>query len=284
MRKLVSGLLVVSGEMERWLEVALDQGEAGLRAVLEGDQTGVMRITCALLLRKARFHVTAVLRANEACNVHSVGVQMRPVLECAGQVALFVRNSMLQPDEGFEKVLGYLDADYYQTTIRATKGRVGHDELLADLARVRQETEESARRVTGDEPRAVVQAKLRRFGKLRHIDKVTELSGGENWYRYLSEHFCHGRPDAVRASWQGGVTSVNTVQDELACAGMMDYLANQLAVMIAFAALCPIDGEVAEDRSQAALSQLEAVRNKTRELRESAVSDVRGTDAGGGDV
>ena len=280
MGKLVAGLLVVSGEMERWLRVPLDQGEAGLRAVIEGDQTGAMRITCALLLRKARLHVTAVLRADKTSNVHSLGVQMRPVLECAGQVALFVRNSMLEPDEGFEKVVAYLDADYYQTTIRATKGGVGHEELLAHLARVRRETEESARRVTGDEPRAVAKAKLRRFGRLRQIDKVGELFGGDNWYRYLSEHFCHGRPDGVRASWQGGVTSANTVQDELACAGMMDYLANQLAVLLFYAALCPADGEVEEDRSQAALSQLEAVRNKTKELREWALSAVRTTDAG----
>ena len=42
MRKLVSGLLLVSGEMERWLEVPLHQGEAARRAVLEGDETGAM--------------------------------------------------------------------------------------------------------------------------------------------------------------------------------------------------------------------------------------------------
>ena len=37
---------------------------------------------CESLLRKARLHAIAVLRANETGNVHSLAVQMRPVLEC----------------------------------------------------------------------------------------------------------------------------------------------------------------------------------------------------------
>ena len=42
--------------------------------------------TCALIFRKGRLHMLGAYRANETDNLHSLAVQMRPVLECAGQV------------------------------------------------------------------------------------------------------------------------------------------------------------------------------------------------------
>ena len=47
---------------------------------------------CVLFLRKAKIHMVAVLRANENSNVHSLAVQMRPLLECTGQVVLIFHN------------------------------------------------------------------------------------------------------------------------------------------------------------------------------------------------
>ena len=86
-----------TSEIERWLDTEevvgneagsllqswLSNSEEELSSamdVLEDDPARLYRIICALLLRKARIHSLAVLRANETNNVHSVAVQMRPVL------------------------------------------------------------------------------------------------------------------------------------------------------------------------------------------------------------
>ena len=45
-----------------------------------------VRNECGLLLRKAQFHMIAVLRANKSSNLHSMAIHMRVVLECAAQV------------------------------------------------------------------------------------------------------------------------------------------------------------------------------------------------------
>jgi hypothetical protein len=81
---LLGNLVGAVGEIEQCLDVDVEGDEAAARAVLEGDPTGPFRITCALLLRKAKIHMIAMLRANQNSNVHSLAVQMRPVLECAG--------------------------------------------------------------------------------------------------------------------------------------------------------------------------------------------------------
>ena len=117
------------GETERWLDVAVEGDEASARAVLENDPAGVFRIPCARLLRKAKIHMVAVLRANETNNMHSLAVQMRPVLECAGQVVLIFHNLTNNSELGESVVLRYMSADYYGTFIRLTKGGVSHEQL-----------------------------------------------------------------------------------------------------------------------------------------------------------
>ena len=59
---------------------------------LEEDPLGVLRVTTHLLTKKARFHAMAVRSANEAGNIHSLAVQMRPALECAGQMVTIFGN------------------------------------------------------------------------------------------------------------------------------------------------------------------------------------------------
>lgn len=71
-------------EFERWLDVTGGWVEATEKIDLDADPTATFRIMSALLLRKARLHTVAVLRANETNNLHSLAVQIRPVLECAG--------------------------------------------------------------------------------------------------------------------------------------------------------------------------------------------------------
>ena len=49
---------------------------------------------------------------------------------------------------------------------------------------------------------------------------------------------------------------------------MMDYLVNQIAVMNAYAMLCPSAGEAVEDWAETGLKQLKAVRSTCKALRD----------------
>ena len=249
---LLAKSVVAVGEIERWLDVAVDGDEASARPLLEDDPTSVFRIMCALLLRKAKIHTFAVLRANETSNVHSLAVQMRPVLECAGQVVLVLHNLMIEPERGESVVRGYLNADYYRMVIGLTKGDVGHEQLLTMIS--------GASGMSDQE--------LRQGRSLKQADKVAALQEGKGWYEYLSERFCHGRANWRGDPWEGGVSSVNTARDDYTLAGLMDYLVNQVAVMNAYAALCPTLRGVAETRVEAALAQLHEVRATTKALRD----------------
>ena len=86
---LLAKSVAMTGRLERRLAAQLD---------LDADPTAHGRIMYALLLRKARLHTVAVLRANETNNVHSLAAQMRPVLECAGQVVFYFHNLIIAPD------------------------------------------------------------------------------------------------------------------------------------------------------------------------------------------
>jgi len=250
----LGNLVLVVNEIERCLDVDVEGDEAAALAVLEGDPTSTFRFTCAVLLRKAKIHMGAMLRANENNNLHSLAVQMRPVLECAGQVVLVFHNLMIEQERGVSKILNYVNADYYRTMIGLTKGEVGHEQLIAHISELNEMSKE----------------KVGRGKRLRQEDKVETLEGGRSWYNYLSERFCHGEGDWRGYSWQGGVSSMNTVEDEYTFAGLMDYLVNQVAVMNAYAALFSVAGDMAHGRVEAALNQLQEVRALTKTLRDAA--------------
>ena len=144
MADLLGNLVAVSGHTEQWLDVAMDGKEDWTRVSLEDDPTGAFRIGCALLLRKARLHMIAMLRANENSNLHSLGVQIRPILECAGQVVLVFHNLMIEPGRGASVVGGYLNADFYRTFIGLTKGELGHGQLLKMISTASGVSEEEA--------------------------------------------------------------------------------------------------------------------------------------------
>ena len=254
MGNLLAKLVGAVGETERWLDVDVEGDEASARAVCEGDPAGVYRLMCAALLRKAKIHMIAMLRANENRNLHSLAVQMRPVLECAGQVVFVFHNLMIEQEQGVSVVLGYMNADYYRTMIGLTKGEVTHEQLLGHILELNEMSEE--RIGTG--------------GSLRQSDKVALLEGGKYWYDYLSKRFCHGEADWRGLSCQGGVSSMDTVQDEYTFAGLMDYLVNQVAVMNAYAALFSVAGDMAHERVEAALAQGQEVRASTKKLRDAA--------------
>ena len=98
MAKLLTKAVAMTSKLERRLDVAGGWPEASAQIDLNADPAAALRIMGALLLRKARIHAVAVLRANETSNLHSLAVQMRPVLECAGQVVFLFQNTMIAPD------------------------------------------------------------------------------------------------------------------------------------------------------------------------------------------
>ncbi|MDE0528101.1 MAG: hypothetical protein OXH85_05375 [Truepera sp.] len=274
MANLLEKSIATTCELERWLDVTGSLREVMVQFDLASDPTGTIRIMCALLLRKARLHTDAVLRANETNNVHSLAVQMRPVLECAGQVVFIFHNLMIAPDltiareRAADLVGGYLNADYYRTIIGATKGKVGHKALLEKIA----EAEEAAAASFG------MPTPQRKGKSLKQADKVATLVEGNSWYDYLSEYFCHGRADWRGHSWRGGVVSVDMVQDEFTFAGLMDYLVKQVAFMNAYAALCPIVGDDGRGWVEATLEQLRDARETSMAVRDAAVAALSNAD------
>ena len=291
---LLAKTIEATGEIERWLDIKVESGEArspteawlgktqedlaSANSLPESDPASVGRFISSLLLRKARIHTLAVLRANETNNVHSLAVQARPVLECAGQVVLIFHHLIIAPDvqmepeRAIDKVTSHLDADYYQTLIRATKGNVGHEELLQKIT----EAAEAAAKSFG------MPIPQRRRGKrLRQADKVAMLVRGKNWYDYLSKYFCHGDANWTGHSWQGGVSSLDLTH-ELTCVGLMSYLVDQVALMNAYASLCPVAGDPAGGRVDAALARLCKVRADSATLWNAALMAIKRNEVGKG--
>lgn len=175
--KLVSGLAAITAQVERWLQVPADRDEPALEIEVDGDWSDGIAIDLVSLLRRVRLHAVTVVVVNEACNAHSLAVQMRSALECAGQVALIFHNLVLEPKQGLTRVLSYLDWDYYETTIRSSKGVVGHEQLLEQLASIRRNAKEDVERILAEDLRFGQNAEGQRRGGGRtfdHIDKVAD--------------------------------------------------------------------------------------------------------------
>ena len=264
-------------ELERWLDVSGGWHEDSAQTDVDADPTATLRIIGGLLLRKARIHTVAVLRANETSNLHSLAVQMRPVLECTGQVVFFFHNTMIapnllmEPEQAAEVVGNRLNADHYQTLRTRTKGKVSPEELRE----VEAQAQEAAAAFFG-----APKPKRRKGRRLDQTDKVATLEKGREWYGYLSDHFSHGKvPDWRGLSWRGGVISIDRVEDEFAFLGLMYYLVNQVALMNASAALCPVARD-ADDQwdlwVEPALAQLRDVRQSSKALRDAALGGATG--------
>lgn len=268
MAELLEESVSVVGETQRSLGVAVDGERESLQNVLEEDSAGAYRILCALLLHKSKLHMRAMLRANSRNSIHSLAVQMRPILECAGQIVHVFGTSLTAPKEvGVKAVLEYVNSDFYQATIGLTKGDIGHTELLKTIS--------DASTMSG--------TNVRKGRRLRQTDKVAALRGGEAWYRHLSDHFCHGdKADWSGAPWQGGVGPIDLATD-FTIAGFMDYLVKQVAVMNLHAALCPVDGEVDDGRIELAGAHLQKVRDTSESVRDSAVAAIKNPENGARD-
>ena len=267
MVELLTEAVEMTRKLERRLDVTGGWNEATAQIDLDADPAATLRIQGALLLRKARIHTVAVLRANETGNLHSLAVQMRPVLECAGQVEFIYENSIIAPDllmsrEKAAATLGSrLNADFYQTLVRRTKGHISPKELR----KMGIQAEADAAASVG-----TAKPKRQKSWSLNQADKVAPLAGGRAWYGYLSEHFSHGRVADWRGlSLRGGVISMDKVEDEFAFLGLMSYLVEQVAHMNAAAALCPVAGDTGDQWDQwvePTLAQLRDVRESSKKL------------------
>lgn len=270
--KLLEESVATTRKLERWLNVTGGWREATAQVDFDADPTASVRIMCALLLRKARLHTVAVLQANETNNMHSLAVQMRPVLECAGQVVFLFHNLIVEPELTMEResalnVVGdYLNADYYQRVIGMTRGGVDHKELLETTFAA-----EAAAAASVGMP----EPKTRKGKRFKQADKVAALAGGNSWYDYLSEYFSHGRADWTGLSWRGGVMSIDTVADEFTFAGLTDYLVEQVAVMNAYASLCPVSEGVGQWIGPT-LAQLRQGRETSGALRDAVLPGATG--------
>ena len=201
-----------------------DNLEITAKAAFEDDPLGVLRVTSHWLTKKARFHVIAVLAANKENNIHSLAVQTRPALECAGQMVLLFGNLFGEQADAEDAVDQYLDADYYHTVKRLAKGQIDHHSLLAEISKAN----------------PVRKKPLRKVRSLKESDKVKELEFGHGWYAHLSDCFYHTDLPALKGvSYYGGVQSNNTINDQYAFAAVLDYLVHQAMVMVMYATLCP---------------------------------------------
>ena len=281
MAELLAEVIATTRKLVESLDGDRSWSEAAAAFDLDADPDATYRIQGTLLLRKARLHTLAVLRANESSNLHSLAVQMRPVLECAGQVVFTFRNAYIAPDllmsreKALETLMKRLDADFYQTLRSRTKGAVSAEDLRGMAA----EAEAEAAASFGETPLPTQKA-----WSFRQSDKVASLEGGQKWYAYLSERFGHGRGvDWKGLSLRGGVVSNNRVEDEFAFLGVMSYLARQVAAMNAHAALCPFAGDAGDQWErwvEPALAQLRHVRESSNALVAAARAAVTGDSDG----
>ena len=214
------------------------------QAEFDEDPTIVFRKMSYLLIVKARLHVFAALCANKSSNIHSLAVQMRPALECAGQVVSIFKD-LFGKDLGAEnRISQYVNADYYQTVIRLSRRQIDHNEILEQInAAVKMRTK-----------------RVRNNKSFKELEKVKDLEFGDNWYRHLSGCFFHSDLLALKNhTYFGGVSSCNTLYDEYGFAALMDYLAHQVMVMVMYAAVCPDDGLEEDKRFDSAV---ELLKNK----------------------
>ena len=281
MAELLTQATATTRKLERRLDVTVGWPEASARIDLDADPAATLRIAGVLLLRKARIHTRAVLRANQTNNLHSLAVQMRPVLECAGQVVFLFYNTIIAPDlmmsrERATDVVGArLNADHFHTLRRITKGRVSPDELREIEAQAQAAAAASV---------GVAKPKRRKERRFTQADKVKPLPGGPEWYNYLSEHFTHAKTaDWKGLSWRGGVVSMDRVRDQFAFLGSMFYLVHQVALMNAAAALCPVEEDgnhLWKDWVEPALAELRHVRESSQALVDVARVAVTGAPDG----
>ena len=235
MAKLLAESIEVSGKLE--LQLGKDDMSVDVWNNPDVDPRELLRLIGARVIHKAGIHTEAVLRADESSNLHSLAVQMRPVLECAGQAVYLFHNIFIAPGVLLDKqkanalIETRLNSDIYQSIRRAMKGTITRDELRA--------TAESAKADLAAELGKLAPRRQKNW-RLSQEDKVDSLAEGHRWYRYITENFCHSSIGNLKSiSINGGFRSSRGMDDDWIFLSLMSYLAVQIAhmnVAIAFAA------------------------------------------------
>lgn len=174
---------------------------------------------CGLFLKKALLHGAGAIAADQSGNLHSLAVQLRVVLECAGPVLSWAHLAGSKNSRHFKRILNITEYDITSTL----KGLLGSGFDVDDL----QPSILGARQQIG----------VQRQGRPKRVtiaDKVEALAGGVNWYNFLSEHFCKVDPDALdRPSVLGGVVRPPREIEAAAFGFFLAYLADLLIQMAA---------------------------------------------------
>lgn len=217
------------------------------------DPRAYVETIAGLLVRKARLHVTASLRANQMSNMHSLAAQMRPVLECAGQVVTTMRDLFDGSAKSQSAVRRRADADYFHTMLRVSRGRLDAQELRVDIANIHMANNETA----GTKKGFYLQ------------ETVKDLEFGGEWHDHLSRCFYDTGISGLKGhAYYGGIRSTNTANDQFAFAFLLDYLTSQVLVMILHAAMCPPETEAKKQCYKQAAALIEKKRTVVDPCRE----------------
>ena len=208
-----------------------EQRRRELSSAWKDDPTSVFEAPTGLLVRKACLHVAAALRAEQANNMHSLAAQMRPALECAGQVVTNMKDLVERGESGRAAVISRTHADYYRTVTDLSQGQQDPEVLLPDIAK---------------ELLANYETRLP-MGRFDVQDTVKDLKDGRHWYDHLSRCFFHSDLAALKEyGFCGGVCSSDSAGDQLTLASLLDYLADQVLIMVRYGAMCPPETKAKE--------------------------------------
>lgn len=264
-RELVAAALELAKEFP-CVSLLNEQRHRELSSTWKKDRKAVFEVTTGLLVRKACLHVTAALRANDTSNMHSLAAQMRPALECAGQVVTTMKDLFEGGDRGKSALISQTTADYYKTITRLSQGELDPQDLLPDIVKMHLANYE-----TGP-------AK----GRFYLRDTVKDLEYGRECYDHLSDCFFHSDLTALKGyGFCGGVSSSNPVDDQISFGSLLDYLADQVLIMIHYAAMCPPETKAKEQHYKRATALIKEKHNGLASYRDKLALMVRqGTGAG----
>ena len=165
-----------------------------------------------LCLQKAEVHVTAVLRANESRNYHSMGAHARVIIECAAEVVAMARACDKVP-KALDQVNNNFEHDLQWLWPRMVGGWVRPNETSATTTTARKATEQSTR--------------------VTFTGRASALDGGSSWYRFLSNHFCKANPNTLQGPpYFGGMLPAPEWEVDCARALVLDCVLSMVCQML----------------------------------------------------
>ncbi len=134
-------------------------------------------------------------------------------------------------DRGRAAVLSRTGADYHKTVTRLSQGQQDPEALLPDFVK---------KHLANYETRLAK-------GRFDSQDTVKDLEDGKEWYDHLSRCFFHSDLAALKGyGFYGGVCSSDFADDHITLASLLDYLTDQVLIMVRYAAMCPPETKAKE--------------------------------------